>query len=107
MSALIYQPDANAMQSGRAKSNIWILEFESHSHRTIDALTGWTGSDDTDSQVKMKFDTCARAERYAKQHGIEYTVIKKLNQLDNQRVILIILLRIVVKVGRINFEKMI
>ncbi|MBL4616463.1 MAG: ETC complex I subunit [Robiginitomaculum sp.] len=77
MSALIYQPDANAMQSGRAKSNIWILEFESHSHRTIDALTGWTGSDDTDSQVKMKFDTCARAERYAKQHGIEYTVIKK------------------------------
>ncbi|MBL1431395.1 MAG: ETC complex I subunit [Robiginitomaculum sp.] len=77
MSALIYQPDANAMQSGRAKSSEWVLKFESDSHRTIDALTGWTGSDDTGSQVQMKFDTCARAERYAKRHGIEYTIIKK------------------------------
>jgi hypothetical protein len=85
MSALIYQPDANVMQSGSANSSIWILEFEKHSKRTIDALTGWTGSDDTSSQVTMKFATCKEAERYAKRHDIKYTILKKTKSVKQSK----------------------
>jgi len=77
MSALIYQPDRNAMQSGRAKTKIWILEFDSATPRSTDVLTGWTGSSNTQTQVKMKFASQQEAERYANRHGIEYRLIEK------------------------------
>ncbi len=77
MSALIYQPDRNPMQSGRAKTKIWILEFDSTAPRTTDVLTGWVGSDDTQTQVRMKFATINEAKRYAERHGIEYRLIEK------------------------------
>jgi len=76
MSALLYQPARNAMQSGRAKTKYWILEFDPASCRTIDPLTGWTGSTDTQSQVKLKFDTCEQAKTYADRHGLAYTLVK-------------------------------
>ncbi len=76
MRALIYQPTKNAMQSGRAKTKNWILEFDPNSARTRDPLTGWTGSNDVQAQVKLKFANKANAERYAKRHEIEYQVIE-------------------------------
>jgi hypothetical protein len=76
MSALIYQPAKNAMQSGRAKTKFWILEFDRANTKGNDPLTGWSGSDDMQSEVKLKFDTCQDAERYAKRHGLEYSVRK-------------------------------
>ncbi|VAV99578.1 hypothetical protein MNBD_ALPHA06-1342 [hydrothermal vent metagenome] len=77
MSALIYQPDRNAMQSGKAKTKIWILEFDRQTARKIDPLTGWTGSNDMLSQVKMRFESAQDAERYATRHGISYKLIEK------------------------------
>lgn len=75
MRARIYQPARNAMQSGVAKTRQWVLEFAPASRREVDPLMGWTSSEDTQAQVRLKFDSKEAALDYAKDHGIEVTVI--------------------------------
>jgi len=70
MTAIIYQQPKSAMQSGRAKSDTWVLEFEQSEALRPDPLMGWTGSGDTQSQVKLKFPTKDAAKAYAEKHGI-------------------------------------
>ncbi len=55
MVARIYRPARNAMQSGKGKSESWLLEFESDAPRTTDPLMGWTSSGDTRQQLKLSF----------------------------------------------------
>ncbi|MGB3147417.1 MAG: ETC complex I subunit [Paracoccaceae bacterium] len=74
MRARIYQPARNAMQSGTAKTHHWILEFAADAPREIDPLMGWTGSGDTQAQVRLRFDSRDEAEAYAKAKGIDYLV---------------------------------
>lgn len=74
MRARIYQPARNAMQSGEARSRGWVLEFAPATEREIDPLMGWTSSEDTQSQVRLSFDTREQAEAYAKARGIEVLV---------------------------------
>jgi ETC complex I subunit conserved region len=74
MPARIYKPSRNAMQSGKGKSQEWMLEFEQATARVADPLMGWTSSDDTTTQVRLKFATCADAEAYAQRKGIAYQV---------------------------------
>ena len=74
MRARIYQPARNAMQSGMAKPRHWVLEFAPGQARRIDPLMGWTGSGDTASQVRMRFDSREAAEKYARAHGIDYVI---------------------------------
>ncbi|MCB2095477.1 MAG: ETC complex I subunit [Rhodobacteraceae bacterium] len=74
MRARIYQPARNAMQSGTARTHKWILEFAPAEARELDPLMGWTGSGDTQSQVRLQFDTCAAAEDYARGKGLDYIV---------------------------------
>ncbi|MEQ9144947.1 MAG: ETC complex I subunit [Parvibaculaceae bacterium] len=74
MLARIYKPAKTAMQSGKAKTRKWILEFEAEQARSIDPLMGYTSSGDMTSQVKMKFDTKEQAVAYAEKHGIAYQV---------------------------------
>lgn len=76
MRARIYQPARTAMQSGTAKAKGWVLEFAPASAREVDPLMGWTSSDDTQAQVKLRFDTRAAAEAYATAKGIEFEVIE-------------------------------
>ncbi len=70
MSARIFQRPKNAMQSGRAMTDQWILEFEQSEAREADQLMGWTGSGDTQAQVVLSFATCAEAQAYAARYGI-------------------------------------
>ncbi len=42
MVARIYKPAKTAMQSGRAKTKNWVLDFEPASPREIEPLMGWT-----------------------------------------------------------------
>ena len=72
MLAQIYQPARTAMQSGQANSRDWVLEFTPASPRFRDPLMGWTGSSDTQTQVKMRFDTKEAAIAYAERNGIPY-----------------------------------
>lgn len=71
MRAVIYQPARNAMQSGNAYTDIWVLEFESRHPKHIDPLMGWTSSPDTQEQVQLRFDTKDQAVDYARANGIE------------------------------------
>ncbi len=71
MTARIYQPARNAMQSGQAKDK-WVLEFEPESPRQIEPLMGWTSSSDMKSQVKLKFDSKEEAIAYAQRNGVAY-----------------------------------
>ena len=71
MRARIYQPARTAMQSGTAKAKGWVLEFAPASAREVDPLMGWTSSDDTQAQVKLRFETKAAAEDYARAQGYE------------------------------------
>jgi hypothetical protein len=76
MRARIYQPAKNAMQSGMGKAKNWVLEFAPASGREIDPLMGWTSSDDTQTQVKLRFDTREAAEAYAAAKGLPYDVVE-------------------------------
>jgi NADH dehydrogenase len=74
MRAHIYQPARTAMQSGMARTNGWVLDFVAESGRGIDPLMGWTSSGDTQSQVRLTFDSREAAEDYARERGIDYVV---------------------------------
>lgn len=69
MTARIYKPASNAMQSGPGDDH-WVLDFEPEEKRTIDPLMGWTSSSDMKSQVRLTFDTKEAALAYARKHGI-------------------------------------
>ncbi len=75
MLARIYRPAKTAMQSGKAKTKAWVLEFEPTSARRSDPLMGWTQSSDMNGQVQLHFDEAADAVRYAQAHGIAAQVI--------------------------------
>jgi hypothetical protein len=74
MRARIYQPARTAMQSGTAKTHQWVLEFAPASTREVDPLMGWTSSDDTQAQVRLRFDSREAAVAYAAEKGIEADV---------------------------------
>jgi hypothetical protein len=74
MTARIYRPARNAMQSGKGKSKSWVLVHELAESKSIDPLMGYTTSGDTRQQVKLSFDTQEEAETYAQRNGIAYSV---------------------------------
>ena len=55
MRVRIYQPSRNAMQSGVARTKGWVLEFVREDHPSLDPLMGWTTSEDTQSQVRLRW----------------------------------------------------
>jgi hypothetical protein len=75
MLARIFIPAKTAMQSGKANSREWVLEFEPASAKVSDPLMGWTISADTNGQVRMMFDTREEAVDYARRHGIAFEVL--------------------------------
>lgn len=69
-SARIYQKAKNAMQSGRAGTDDWVLEFVPAEAQRPDPLMGWAGSSDTQRQVRLKFGSADVAKAYADKNGI-------------------------------------
>lgn len=71
----IFQPSKTAMQSGKAKTARWVLEFEEQHARRIDPLMGWTSGEDTRAgQVRVSFETKEAAIAYAEKHHLAYQV---------------------------------
>ena len=70
MTARIYQRPKNAMQSGKALTDEWILEFERSEAQRPDPLMGWAGSSDTRAQVQLTFPDKEAATAYAEKYGI-------------------------------------
>jgi hypothetical protein len=70
----IYPPFGSVVQSGRANTKRWALEFESRSPPEIEPLMGWLASTDTHKQVRLVFPTRESAVAFADRHGWDYTV---------------------------------
>ena len=74
MDVRIYRPAKTAMQSGTAKAKRWLMAFEPCAPKITDPLMGWTGSPDTQGQVKLRFASSAEAVAFAEKHGLAYHV---------------------------------
>lgn len=92
MHVRIYQPAKTAMQSGRAKTHVWLIEPELKTPRTPDPLMGWSSAGDTMVELlgKLKFASVDKAVDFATDKGWTYTVVpanerivQPKNYLDN------------------------
>ena len=72
----IYRPAKTAMQSGQAKTQRWVVEFEPTIAKSVEPLMGWTSSSDMNQQVRLTFDSRDEAIAYADRHGLLYRVIE-------------------------------
>jgi len=72
----ISKPTKSAMQSGRAKTKRWLLEYEPSDKQVNDQLMGWSGSHDTDRQLNLWFATKEEAVVFAKAKGLSFNVIE-------------------------------
>ena len=75
MPANIYQRPKNAMQSGKARTSDWVLDFVPAEAKRPDPLMGWAGSGDTQQQVQLSFPDKDAAVAYAEKYGIDAQVI--------------------------------
>ncbi|HEY3919217.1 MAG TPA: ETC complex I subunit [Stellaceae bacterium] len=90
--ARIYRPAKTAMQSGKAGTRRWVLEYEPATPREPDPLMGWSSARDTLNQVRLKFATLEEAKQFAEKRGLDYAVVepqeprfKPKNYADNFR----------------------
>lgn len=73
--ARIYQRPKNAMQSGRYRTDRWVLEYAPGEAKQPDPLTGWAGSGDTREQLKLSFPSQEAAIAYAEREGVAFVVV--------------------------------
>ncbi|SMX24073.1 ETC complex I subunit [Boseongicola aestuarii] len=85
MTARIFKPAKSAMSSGQAKTREWVLEYVNDTAREVDPLMGWTSSNDTQSQIRMRFATKEAALEYAKDNGIGAVVVEPKPRKPNIR----------------------
>ena len=62
-------------QSGKANAGLWQLEFERKEPLRPDPLTGWNGSGDTNTQVRITFKTREEAIDFCKRKGLDYHLV--------------------------------
>jgi len=74
--ARIYRPAKTAMQSGRAQTRKWVLEYEPATRRDPDPLMGWSSARDTLNEVQLRFETLEEALAFARRHRFDYRVIE-------------------------------
>ena len=67
MTARIFRPAPNAMQSGDGNSKRWMLINDPATARQIEPLMGYTSSTDTETQIRLYFDTLEEAEAFVAQ----------------------------------------
>ena len=73
--ARITEEQRKTTQSGKARTGRWTLEFERTEGQRPDPLTGWAGSGDTKTQVRIAFDSKEEALAFAKRKGLDVHVI--------------------------------
>ena len=74
MAARIYRPAKTAMQSGRAKTERWMLVFDQEEPLSVEPLMGYSSAADMKRQIRLGFDTREDAIAYAVRKGIPYEV---------------------------------
>ena len=76
MTIKIYKPSKTAMQSGLGKTKKWLAEYISEVDTVKDSLMGWNSSLDTQSQIKVFFDTKEQAIAWAKKNNYQFYVVE-------------------------------
>jgi ETC complex I subunit conserved region len=83
--AIIFRPAKTAMQSGRAGTRNWILEYEPATPRRPEPLMGWASAEDTLNEVRLRFATLEEAVAFADKHGLAYTVIQPHESIEKAK----------------------
>ena len=73
--ARIIEEQRKTTQSGKAQDGRWTLEFERQQPQRPDPLTGWNGSGDTATQVRLRFNSKDEALAYATRKGFDVHVV--------------------------------
>ena len=73
--ARIIEQQRGTTQSGKAKAGRWTLEIERTEALKPDPLTGWAGSGDTETQLRLSFDSKDEALAYARSKGLEVHIV--------------------------------
>ena len=73
--ARIFQRPKNSTQSGRARTDLWVLEHLPSEAMPVDPLTGWAGAADTKAQIRLSFPTLEAATAYADRKGLTYHTV--------------------------------
>jgi ETC complex I subunit conserved region len=72
--ARIFRPARSALTSGKARTKRWVLHFDRRTPPVIEPLMGWTGGDDTLTQVELTFPTREAAVAYAERQGLTFVI---------------------------------
>ena len=73
--ARIIEEQRKTTQSGKAQDGRWTLEFERQQPQRPDPLTGWNGSGDTKTQVRLRFNSKDEALAYARRKGFDVHIV--------------------------------
>ncbi len=73
--ARIIEQERKTTQSGKANAGKWVLEFERQQPLRPDPLTGWNGSGDTNTQVRIAFTSKDDAIAYCAKHALQYHIV--------------------------------
>ncbi|WP_179298310.1 NADH dehydrogenase ubiquinone Fe-S protein 4 [Mesorhizobium carmichaelinearum] len=74
VTARLFRPSRSVTTSARVASRPWRLVFERRTPPFIEPLMGYTGSDDTLTQVELNFPTREAAIAYARRLKLDYVV---------------------------------
>lgn len=75
MAARIFQKIKSSTSSGKGGLDMWFLEFERTEPDRADPLTGWAGSGDTQTQIRLSFPSLEEAKAYAEREGLDVHVV--------------------------------
>ena len=77
MKIIIYRQAKSAMQSGKLNCKKWLAKpIEETNSRSINDLTRWVSSDNTQTQLKFEFTNKEDAIDYAVKNNFEYEVVE-------------------------------
>lgn len=65
------------MQSGRAKTKSWVLEFMDPDKKYREPVMGWSATESTSYQTKIYFDSLEEALEYCETKAISPTILSE------------------------------
>lgn len=74
----VFRPCRAATQSGRAREDEWVLEFDSADPQRIEPLMGWTSARDPRQSLRLRFPSRESAAAFARRRG--WRVVARLPQ---------------------------
>jgi hypothetical protein len=74
--AKAYKNSFSSTQSGKKRTDYWILEPLCSHNYVIDDVMGWFGGRDIKGQIKLKFSSINDLERYAEKNNILLEILQ-------------------------------